>query len=61
MRCCWSGISKTLSQMLDFEEGKNQFILDLPLIVFFVLLAVFITNAILFKVMKKEKNLWKIQ
>ena len=58
MRCCWSGISKTLSQMLGFEEGKNQFILDLPLIVFFILLAVFIANVVLFKIMKNEKNLW---
>ena len=56
MRCCWSGISKTLG----YEDGYNQFILDLPLIIFFVLLAVAITNILLFKFMKKESNLWSL-
>ena len=56
MRCCWSGISKTLG----YEKEYNQFILDLPLILFFILLAVAITNILLFKFMKKDKNLWSI-
>ncbi len=56
MRCCWSGISKTLG----YEDGYNQLILDLPLIIFFVLLAISITNILLFKFMKKENNLWAI-
>ena len=56
MRCCWSGISKTLG----YEDGYNKFILDLPLIIFFVILLVAITNILLFKFMKKENNLWAI-
>ena len=51
MRCCWSGISKTLG----YEKAYNPLILHLPLIIFFVLLAVAITNIILLKFMKKEK------
>ena len=56
MRCCWSGISKTLG----YEKNYDQFILDFPVIVFFVLLAIAITNILLFKLMKKEQNLWSI-
>ena len=60
MRCCWSGISKTLG----YEDATNltvkQFILDLPIIILFVLLAVAITNILLFKLMKKESKLWSI-
>lgn len=56
MRCCWSGISKTLG----YEKAYNPLILHLPLIIFFVLLAVAITNILLLKFMKKEKNLWSI-
>lgn len=56
MRCCWSGISKTLQ----YEKDYNQFILDFPLIVFFILLALAITTILLFKFMKKDSNLWSI-
>ena len=53
MRCCWSGISKTLG----YEDIENpafkQFILDFPVVVLFVLLGIAITNILLFKFMKK--------
>ena len=54
MRCCWSGISKTLG----YENEYNPLILHLPLILFFVMLAMAITTILLFKLMKKENNLW---
>ena len=56
MRCCWSGISKTLG----YEKNYDPFILHFPLIVFFVLLALVITNILLFKLMKKESHIWSI-
>lgn len=56
MRCCWSGISKTLG----YEEAYNPLILHLPLIIFFILVGLAITNVTLFKVMKKEKYVWSI-
>ena len=56
MRCCWSGISKTLG----YEDAYSEFILQLPLILFFVFVLTFVTNVVLYKVMKKEKNLWSI-
>ena len=56
MRCCWSGISKTLG----YENEYNPLILHLPLILFFVMLATAITNIFLFKLMKKDSNLWSI-
>ena len=40
MRCCWSGISKTLG----YEDAYSKLILHLPLIIFFVLLGIAITN-----------------
>ena len=54
MRCCWSGISKTLG----YEKEYSEFILQLPVILFFVFLALFLTTIGLFKFMKKENNLW---
>ena len=56
MRCCWSGISKTLG----YEDAYNPLILHLPLIIFFILIGLAITNVTLFKVMKKEKYVWSI-
>ncbi len=56
MRCCWSGISKTLG----YENEYNPLILHLQLILFFVMLATAITNILLFKLMKKDSNLWSI-
>ena len=38
MRCCWSGISKTLGYEKAADPNIKQFILDLPVIVLFVLL-----------------------
>lgn len=54
MRCCWSGISKTLG----YEKKYSEFILHLPLILFFVLVFVAITNILLFKLKEKHKNKW---
>ena len=54
MRCCWSGISKTLG----YEKDYSDFIFHLPLILFFVMLVAAITNILLFKLMKKDSNLW---
>ena len=56
MRCCWSGISKTLG----YENDYSAFIFHLPLILFFVMLTTAITNILLFKLMKKDSNLWSI-
>ena len=56
MRCCWSGISKTLG----YEKDYSDFIFHLPLILFFVMLVAAITNILLFKLMKKDSNLWSI-
>ena len=56
MRCCWSGISKTLG----YEKDYNQFIYHLPVIVFFILLILLITTLSLFKFMKKDKILWSL-
>lgn len=54
MRCCWSGISKTLG----YENGYNWIIYWLPVMVWALLMIVFIANICLFKFMKKENNLW---
>ena len=58
MRCCWSGISKTLK----YEDMETEFskwiILNLPPILWFVFIGVFITNIVLFLIMDKKKNKW---
>ena len=54
MRCCWSGISKTLG----YEKEYSEFILQLPLILFFIITINAIINILLFKFKKKTKNLW---
>ena len=54
MRCCWSGISKTLG----YNNGKPIILYNLPVIIFFVLVAVAIANIVLYFVMKKERNVW---
>ena len=53
-RCCWSGISKTLG----YEDDYNWVIYWLPVMICGLLLVLFITNVCLFKLMKKEKNVW---
>ena len=54
MRCCWSGISKTLG----YEDGYNPLIYWLPVIVWILFLLVFIANVLLYKLMKKESKVW---
>ena len=54
MRCCWSGISKTLG----YENGYNWIIYWLPVIIWALLMLIFIANICLFKLMKKESKLW---
>lgn len=54
MRCCWSGISKTIG----YEKNESWFLLNLPVMIFFMFLGVFIANVVLYILMKKEKNLW---
>lgn len=54
MRCCWSGISKTLG----YEKSNSWLILNLPVFLFFIFLVVMISNIVLYLIMKKEKNLW---
>ena len=54
MRCCWSGISKTLG----YEKEYSEFILQPPLILFFIITINAIINILLFKFKKKTKNLW---
>lgn len=56
MRCCWSGISKTLG----YENGYSKFILDLPIYVCVLFLIVAGVNTVLFFLKKKEKSLWGI-
>ena len=56
MRCCWSGISKTLK----YEKSESLLILHLPEILCVIFLLVAATNITLYFVMKKEKNLWTI-
>ena len=58
LRCCWSGISKTLGYEKADTLVEAEFILNLPIIVFVLILLAFIANIVLYKVMKKEKNLW---
>ena len=60
MRCCWSGISKTLGYEDATDLATKQFLLDFPVIVLFVLLAIAIINILLFKFMKKESKAWSI-
>ena len=55
MRCCWSGISKTLG----YEKTYNQFILDLPIYVCVLFFLVCLANLILFVFLKK-RNIWSI-
>lgn len=54
MRCCWSGISKTLG----YEDSYNWVIYWLPVMVWALLMLIFITNICLFKFMKKERKVW---
>ena len=54
MRCCWSGISKTIG----YEDNETWFLLNLPVLIFFLFFGVFVANVILYIFMKKEKNLW---
>ena len=56
MRCCWSGISKTLG----YENGYSKFILDLPIYVCVLFLIVAAVNTTLYFIKKKDKNLWSI-
>ena len=54
MRCCWSGISKTLG----YEKSNSQFIYNLPIIICIILALLLIANIVLFFSMKKEKKMW---
>ena len=54
MKCCWSGISKTLG----YEKGYNPLIYWLPIIVWGLLMVIFIANICLYKFMKKESKVW---
>ena len=54
MKCCWSGISKTL----EYEKNDSWFILNLPPILFFVFIAILVANILLFILVDKKKNLW---
>lgn len=56
MRCCWSGISKTLG----YENGYSKFILDLPVYLCILFLIVACVNVTFYFIKKKEKNLWAI-
>ena len=56
MRCCWSGISKTLG----YEKNPSWLLLHLPELVCGLFLIVTILNISLYFIMKKEKNLWSI-
>ena len=56
MRCCWSGISKTLG----YEKTNSSFIYNLPLIICIVLAILLAVNIVLFFTMKKEKNIWSL-
>ena len=56
MRCCWSGISKTL----EYEKSESLFILHLPEVLCVIFLLVAAANISLYFVMKKEKNTWTI-
>ena len=44
MRCCWSGISKTLG----YEKSNSWLILNLPVFLFFIFLVVMISNIVLY-------------
>jgi predicted phosphodiesterase len=54
MKCCWSGISKTLG----YEKSNSPLIYWLPIIVWVLLMAIFIANICLYKLMKKESKIW---
>lgn len=54
MRCCWSGISKTLG----YESNYAWILLNLPVFIFFLFFAVFIANVCMYMLVKKESNLW---
>ena len=54
MRCCWSGISKTLG----YEKNYDQLIYWLPVIVFGLFFFVFIVNILLYFLLKKERKIW---
>ena len=54
MRCCWSGISKTLG----YEKNETWILLNLPVLIFFLFFGIFGANIALYLFMKKEKNLW---
>lgn len=52
IRMCWSGISKTLG----YEKSGSEFILLLPVFIFFILIGLFIANILIYK-FKKNNNL----
>ena len=49
MRCCWSGISKTLG----YEKAYDEFILNLPVILCVIIGIVLVVNIVLFFLPKK--------
>lgn len=52
IRMCWSGISKTLG----YEDSRSDFILLLPVFIFFLLIGLFIVNILIYR-FKKNNNL----
>ena len=56
MRCCWSGISKTLG----YEKSESWLLLNLPVMLCILFLLIAIANTTLYFIMKKEKNKWSI-
>ena len=58
MRCCWSGISKTLQyEEVESIVGK-WFILNLPPILWFIFIGLFIANIVLFILKDKKDYKW---
>lgn len=51
IRMCWSGISKTLG----YEQSESNFILLLPVFIFFILIGLFVLNILIYK-FKKDNN-----
>ena len=54
MRCCWSGISKTLG----YEKNYDPVILWLPVMVWVLFLVVFIVNIFLYFILKRDRKIW---
>ena len=44
MRCCWSGISKTLG----YEKNETWILLNLPVLIFFLFFGIFVANIVLY-------------